>query len=280
MSVSNESLREQLKRYPWFHRIPISEGVSTEPDPAMDLQSHWDSITACLDQIDFKGKRVLDVGCRDGLFSLEAEKRGAAEVIGIDNDLSKGAVEFLLPHLKSKVRMVEMNLNDLTEKTFGPFDVILFFGVLYHLRYPIWSLRRLSECLPDGGLLAVESGMLIDKNLARTPLLYCPVAQSPYEPTSCSFFTEEGLRVTLETFDLRLLSAKLLSGPDKKPFLKTALKSLLCRLRNRPALDVGRAFFLFEKNLRFRRVSSTLGGLSLNQYWDSIHSGYSRTERR
>jgi 2-polyprenyl-3-methyl-5-hydroxy-6-metoxy-1,4-benzoquinol methylase len=79
-----------------------------------------------LKKIDFAGKRVLDVGCRDGLFSFEAERRGAAEVIGFDNDLSAGAIELLIPYFGSKVRMERMNLLDLKPDTFGTFDVVIF----------------------------------------------------------------------------------------------------------------------------------------------------------
>ena len=63
-----------------------------------------------------KGKRVLDIGCRDGIYSFEAEKMGAKEVIGIDNDISKPALEFLIPYFNSKVKMFEMNLFDLKEE--------------------------------------------------------------------------------------------------------------------------------------------------------------------
>ena len=79
---------------------------------------------------DLNGKRVLDVGCRDGLYSFMAERRGAADVIGIDNDLSKAAVEVLIPYFGSAVRMHEMNLYELTAARFGTFDVLIFADVL------------------------------------------------------------------------------------------------------------------------------------------------------
>jgi hypothetical protein len=69
-------------------------------------------IMAELHRCDLAGKRVLDIGCRDGLFSFEAEKMGAQEVLGIDNDLSPGATEFLIPWFQSKVRMQAVNLYD------------------------------------------------------------------------------------------------------------------------------------------------------------------------
>ena len=104
-----------------------------------------------LKTLDLSGKRVLDVGCRDGLFSFAAEKAGALEVVGIDNDLSKGAVEFLIPFFDSKVEMYELNLYDLTVERFGKFDVIMLPGVLYHLRYPFWGLKILRDLINPNG---------------------------------------------------------------------------------------------------------------------------------
>jgi tRNA (mo5U34)-methyltransferase len=54
-----------------------------------------------------RGKRVIDIGCRDGMFSFEAERMGAAEVTGIDNDLSTAAVEFL--NLSQNRRFLDEN---------------------------------------------------------------------------------------------------------------------------------------------------------------------------
>jgi hypothetical protein len=49
---------------------------------------------------------------------------------------ASSATEFLIPFFKSKVRMLQQNLQDLKAQELGLFDVILFPGVLYHLRYP------------------------------------------------------------------------------------------------------------------------------------------------
>src|SRR5690348_11126587 len=101
--------------------------------------------------IDFKDRRVLDIGCRDGAFSFAAEGFGAAEVIGIDNNLSRGLTEFLVPLRRSRVRAMQHNVNELSHDHFGDFDIILFPGVLYHLRYPAWALRRIADVLRPGG---------------------------------------------------------------------------------------------------------------------------------
>jgi len=126
MSSRDEAgLAEKMKQYKWFHAIKISDNLYTDP-AYPELQVEWDFDLECISRVDFSNKRVLDIGCRDGRWSFEAERRGAREVIGIDNDLSRGAVEFLIPLFNSKVQMYEMNLYELTPDKFGSFDIIFF----------------------------------------------------------------------------------------------------------------------------------------------------------
>src|SRR5262245_48823069 len=106
----------RLRDYPFYHTIKLTEDMSTPGWPVvipivnLTLQA--------LEGLDFKDKRVLDVGCRDGLFAFEAERRGAREILAIDNDVSRGAVELLIPFLHSRVRMVEMNFCQLDPAAF------------------------------------------------------------------------------------------------------------------------------------------------------------------
>ena len=89
----------------------------------------------------------------------------------------------LIPALNSKVKMVELNLFDLSPERFGKFDVIIFAGVLYHLRYPFWALRIIRDMLVEGGVLVLETACFQSSD--RSPMVYCPVGEeSPYEPTS------------------------------------------------------------------------------------------------
>jgi SAM-dependent methyltransferase len=205
--VDEQTIRRQMVKYTFYHTVRLTDTLQTPG---------WEAITPvvgktleALRTLDLRGKRVLDFGCRDGLCCFEAEKLGAAEVIGIDNDLSRGAVEFLIPFFQSRVRMVELNVYDLTPQHFGTFDVIVFSGVLYHLRYPFWGLRRLKDVLRDGGALVLETATLEDDN--RHALLYCPVGdESPYEPTSCTFFNLKGLRDSLHSLGLEVQSVSSL----------------------------------------------------------------------
>src|SRR5262245_25643128 len=111
-----DRLQQTVNKYTWYHTIRVADGVYTkgfmeERSPAMGRL--WRFMLEEMQGIDFANKRVLDVACRDCLFSLEAERKGAKEVVGIDNRRSHGAADFLIPYLQSKVKIHEMNLLDL-----------------------------------------------------------------------------------------------------------------------------------------------------------------------
>jgi SAM-dependent methyltransferase len=210
--MDDSEILRQLGKYKFYHIIKLTDTIST---PGVeDFAKLHGPVYRAMDRLDFKGKRVLDVGCRDGLFCLEAEKRGALEIEGIDNCLSLGAVEFLIPFLKSRVRMREMGLYNLTPTVLGEFDIVLFLGVLYHLRYPFQALRIVTDILRDGGYMIVETGIFADDD--RRSLLFCPVGEeSPYERSSCSFFNRKGLIDTLRSFGLRVESVGYCNDEDR-----------------------------------------------------------------
>jgi SAM-dependent methyltransferase len=192
--MNKKNLEGALSKYNFYHIIKLDEGIFTPGyEHFVPVQQ---MVHKALQDIPLQGKRVLDVGCRDGLFSFEAEKMGAREVIGIDNDLSAAAVDFLIPYFGSKVKMYELNIYDLKPETFGKFDVVIFPGVLYHLKYPFWALKRIRDVMTDDGQLIIETAVLDAHN--RYALLYCPSeAESPYGATSSTFFNAKGLKDAL-----------------------------------------------------------------------------------
>jgi 2-polyprenyl-3-methyl-5-hydroxy-6-metoxy-1,4-benzoquinol methylase len=169
--MTNEELIAQLPMYRWYHTIALSPEVSK---PGLkDFPEQAAPILRLMDTLDFVGKRVLDVGCRDGFFCFYPERRGAAELLGIDTCLSLGAIQLIVPHFQIKVRMGEMSLYDLNPAEHGTFDMILFLGVLYHLRYPFTALRSLADLVVEGGRMIVETGILADND--RRSFLFCPL---------------------------------------------------------------------------------------------------------
>lgn len=224
--MNETELRQVLARYAFYHIIKLTDTISTPGNPqyvpAQNLCMKY------LKSLDLKGKRVLDIGCRDGLFSFAAESMGAAEVVGIDNDLSKAATEFLIPFFNSKVRMHQMNLYDLKPESLGRFDVVIFPGVLYHLRYPFWGLKVIRDVLKIGGHLLIETGIWVGER--NNAMLFCPIGDdNPYaDGTSCTFFNEKGLVDTLTSLGFQTVHTELLgkiaaSATLRTPWLQHAL---------------------------------------------------------
>jgi tRNA (mo5U34)-methyltransferase len=129
----------------WFQNINL-RGVQTAPEHFLgDYPSCKYRNFALAIPCDLSGKTVLDIGCNAGFYSIEMKRRGAARVVGVDLDddylaqarfaaeVSDVAIEFR--------RMSVYQLPELREK----FDLVLFMGVLYHLRYPLLALDLLHE---------------------------------------------------------------------------------------------------------------------------------------
>ncbi|HWE48695.1 MAG TPA: DUF1698 domain-containing protein [Bryobacteraceae bacterium] len=102
---------------------------------------------------DLRGKRVLDIGAWDGWFSFECERRGA-EVVAVDCVSLDTFIE-AKNLLGSKVEYLTLDVNELSRARLGAFDIVLFFGVLYHLRHPLLGLEKVVEL--STGLALIES---------------------------------------------------------------------------------------------------------------------------
>jgi 2-polyprenyl-3-methyl-5-hydroxy-6-metoxy-1,4-benzoquinol methylase len=267
--MTEPEMVEAMARYKFYHTIKLSDTLSTPGNSAF-----YPAQKLCLDvlgKMDLKGKRVLDIGCRDGLFSFAAERMGAAEVVGIDNDLSKPAMEFLIPLLKSSVKMHEMNVYDLLPETFGTFDLIIFPGVLYHLRYPFWALKAIRDVLNEGGYLLTETAIWNKEN--RNALLFCPFGgESPYEMSSCSFFNEKGLVDTLKSigFETQEISYVPNGYAIKNTLraIKSFVRTLFAGGHLAPIRRVTRGVLLS------RRVGVAKDSLLL-KYWEGTHDIHS-----
>jgi SAM-dependent methyltransferase len=181
----SEQITIELAAYEFYHVIEIIPGVRTKGiESALIYQN---AFYEAAQTIDFKGKRVLDVGCRDGAMLLFTEEAGARELVGIDNDPSLGMTNFLIPFLGSKIKSYGCNLYDLRPDELGKFDIVISCGLLYHLGYPMLGVKRLSDMLAEGGTLILETALL--DHFDDFPILFYPFhRQSPFEASSPSFF--------------------------------------------------------------------------------------------
>jgi len=140
----------------WFHNMNLA-GVQTAPfHPLGDYPTiKWRRFEHAI-PLDLRGKTVLDIGCNAGFYSLEMKRRGADRVLGIDHDpryLAQAELAARISGLDIELRRMDVyEVDQLGER----FDVVLFMGVLYHLRHPLLALDLLHEHVV-GDLLVFQS---------------------------------------------------------------------------------------------------------------------------
>ncbi len=145
-SLTRAEIEEKISELgPWFHNLNL-EGIQTAPDhflgnyPAAKWQNFRDAIPP-----DLTGLSVLDIGCNGGFYSIEMKRRGAERVVGIDHDDGYLAQARFAAHVLDMDiefrRMSVYEVSNLEER----FDLVLFMGVFYHLRYPLLALDLLRQ---------------------------------------------------------------------------------------------------------------------------------------
>lgn len=132
---------------PWFHNLHLPDGTQTAPGhPYGDFPAYkWKLLAPELPK-DLRGWRALDVGCNAGFYSFELAKRGA-HVTGIDVDQHYLAQAWWACHqfgFEDRVEFKQMQVYDLARCS-DAFDLVLFMGVFYHLRYPMLGLDIVSQ---------------------------------------------------------------------------------------------------------------------------------------
>jgi tRNA (mo5U34)-methyltransferase len=126
----------------WFHKMDLGNGIVTGgwSEPAVDKLPYFGLPE------DMSGLRVLDIGCAEGFFTFEAERRGASEVVAIDSfPDSVRRFNIARDALGMRSQAYLTNVYDLSLKTFGSFDLVMYFGVSYHLRHPLLALEKIFE---------------------------------------------------------------------------------------------------------------------------------------
>lgn len=155
--LSPEEIRARIDALgKWFHNIDLG-GVETAPDhflgnyPTLKWREFAHAIPA-----DLSGRSVLDIGCNAGFYSIEMKRRGAAEVVGIDDsDVYLAQARFAAEQCGVEIEFRNLSVYDVG-KLGRTFDLVLFMGVLYHLRHPLLALDLIHEHVA-GDMLVFQS---------------------------------------------------------------------------------------------------------------------------
>ena len=178
---SKPQIIESLR--PWFHNLHLPDGTRTAPDHELgDFPAcKWAELAPALPE-DLNGWTALDIGCNAGFYSFELARRGAS-VTAIDSNAHYlrqarwAASEFGLEH---RIAFEHAQLYALLDDP-RRYDLVLFLGVFYHLRYPLLGLeiaarkarRRLclqTMILPDTSIAeATGDRALTDRAAMQAP---------------------------------------------------------------------------------------------------------------
>jgi tRNA (mo5U34)-methyltransferase len=145
------SLRARVAALRGFHQIDLGDGIVT---PGMSEINQLKAQADIYFRDDITGLSLLVIGCWDGFNALEAVRRGASRVLATDHWVwahhdwaSRQTVELVREIAAPSMGIVDIDLADLTPERVGTYDVVLFCGVLYHLRNPLPGLGRVRR--PD-----------------------------------------------------------------------------------------------------------------------------------
>jgi tRNA (mo5U34)-methyltransferase len=148
---------------PWFHCIDLGGGLKTKTasvmgEPIEHPEPTWQIIRQYL-PADLRGKSVLDVGCNAGFYSVEAKRRGAKRVLGVDAQRKHiRQALFVRKALGLDIEYRRMDVYELDPRGIGEFDVTLALGLVYHLKHLVLGLEKLYGVTRE--LLIIETAII------------------------------------------------------------------------------------------------------------------------
>ena len=167
-----EEVAARLGNAEWYHRIRIGDFVT----PGHHFEHVWSLIRKSRSHLDYRGKRVLDLGSWDGLWTFEAEQLGAREVIATEIQtrpfqnflncrelIGSQALPFYNVSPYRLTDRLDVVMNSADGETIDGFDIVQYMGILYHLRDPLLALSQIRSVLNPGGSMLLETAVMVDE---------------------------------------------------------------------------------------------------------------------
>ncbi len=181
--LTMEQIKREMANISWFHRIDLGNGVVTPGNDNSPEKLQYFGLPQ-----DLRGCSVLDIGAWDGFFSFEAERRGARFVLATDHFSwggggwgRKTGFDLAREALNSKVHDKRIDVLDLTPENVGMFDLVLFLGVLYHMRHPLLCLEKVASVTKGQLILETHVDML---NCAKPAMAFYPGSELNTDATN------------------------------------------------------------------------------------------------
>ena len=150
-----------------------------------------------------EGKTILDCGCNCGYWSFQAALNGAIDIVAYDGgDGNIEQAKFVSEVIGIKnIDFRVMDLLEMSKGNPGEFDIVFFFGLLYHVNRPIEILSKLREVTKDfaivdtsviadtGAKLYVQDDFAHEQNKCNDLCLY-PTVEAVYKMLKYVGFSE------------------------------------------------------------------------------------------
>jgi tRNA (mo5U34)-methyltransferase len=184
LNLTQAEIRERAAALgDWFHNIDLN-GVPTAPDHFLNDYPNvkWRRFRHAIPE-DLSGRTVLDIGCNAGFYAIEMKRRGADRVVGIDYDDRYLAQARFAAEVKGvDIEFRKLSVYDVAALG-ETFDIVLFMGVMYHLRHPLLALDLIHD--------HAASDLLIYQSMQRGSPAEYPV-QADYDFFDDGHFEQPG----------------------------------------------------------------------------------------
>jgi tRNA (mo5U34)-methyltransferase len=157
--LDRATIREKIDSFSRWHYEFDLAGERTPIHPPNRANAHHERKRYFFDPMvelcggSLEDKRVLDLGCNAGFWSLEALERGADFVLGIDGrDMHIDQAEFVFEVKRvdsSKYEFAVGNVIDFDYSNWGEFDVVLCLGLMYHVGKPVELMEAMARVNSD-----------------------------------------------------------------------------------------------------------------------------------
>lgn len=143
-------IKEYIKKYTWYTPVDFGSGliargnfkIITTLESIHFGMGKWKYIIE-RNLPDLQGKRVMDIGCNNGIFCIEMARMGAKEVIGVDCEKTwpnwleqakfvKEALEWRC-NTKYNIKYLDSDMARIPDLNLGYFDVVTALCCLYYL---------------------------------------------------------------------------------------------------------------------------------------------------
>lgn len=212
-----DGLRREVSQIKWWHTIDLGHGIVTpglDPTPQRLAEIRMPE--------DLTARTVLDIGAWDGFFSFEAERRGASRVLATDSFCwdsgsgwgTKAGFDIARRALQSRVEDKWIEVLDLSPETVGVFDVVLFLGILYHMKHPLLTLERVASVTGRQLIMQTQVDLVAIK---RPAIAFYPGTELNGDPTNWVGLNPAALLAMLKMVGFGRVDIFFKSFPDDVP---------------------------------------------------------------